>query len=60
MCNINKDIRKRQIIPHTGGPMSLSRRKHNLVFYTYIMLSFLIYYNFNFYTYITFVEHIEN
>ncbi|XP_068502538.1 uncharacterized protein [Phaseolus vulgaris] len=30
MCNKNRDIRKRQIIPHTGGAMSLSRRRNNL------------------------------
>ncbi|XP_068504507.1 uncharacterized protein [Phaseolus vulgaris] len=30
MCNRNRDIRKRQIIPHTGGAMSLSRRRNNL------------------------------
>ncbi|QCE11295.1 putative transposase [Vigna unguiculata] len=30
MCNRNKDIRKRQTIPHTGGAMSLSRRRDNL------------------------------
>ncbi|QCD99728.1 putative transposase [Vigna unguiculata] len=30
MCNRNKDIRKRQTIPDTGGGMSLSRRRDNL------------------------------
>ncbi|QCD89139.1 putative transposase [Vigna unguiculata] len=30
MGNRNRDIRKRQIIPHTGGAMSLSRRRENL------------------------------
>ncbi|XP_068488695.1 uncharacterized protein [Phaseolus vulgaris] len=30
MCNRNRDIRKRQVIPHTGGAMSLSRRRNNL------------------------------
>ncbi|XP_068502627.1 uncharacterized protein [Phaseolus vulgaris] len=30
MCNRNRDIRKRQIIPHNGHVMSLSRRRNNL------------------------------
>ncbi|XP_027922706.1 uncharacterized protein LOC114180591 [Vigna unguiculata] len=30
MGNRNRDIRKRQTIPHTGGAMSLSRRRENL------------------------------
>ncbi|QCD82429.1 putative transposase [Vigna unguiculata] len=30
MGNRNRDIRKRQSIPHMGGAMSLSRRRENL------------------------------
>ncbi|KAL2321267.1 hypothetical protein Fmac_030236 [Flemingia macrophylla] len=30
LCNRNREIRKRQTIPHTGGAMALSRRMDNL------------------------------
>ncbi|KAK7357023.1 hypothetical protein VNO80_16304 [Phaseolus coccineus] len=30
LCNRNRDIRKKQTIPHTGGAMPLSRRRDNL------------------------------
>ncbi|XP_020211100.1 uncharacterized protein LOC109795945 [Cajanus cajan] len=30
LCNRNREIRKRQTIPHTGGAMPLSRRRDNL------------------------------
>ncbi|KAL2337251.1 hypothetical protein Fmac_011697 [Flemingia macrophylla] len=30
LCNRNREIRKRQTIPHTGGAMALSRRRDNL------------------------------
>ncbi|QCE10863.1 hypothetical protein DEO72_LG10g2095 [Vigna unguiculata] len=30
LCKKNRDIRKRQSIPYTGGAMSLSRRRDNL------------------------------
>ncbi|XP_068475821.1 uncharacterized protein [Phaseolus vulgaris] len=30
LCNSNREIRKKQTIPHTGGAMALSRRRENL------------------------------
>ncbi|XP_068487046.1 uncharacterized protein [Phaseolus vulgaris] len=30
LCNRNREIRKKQTIPHTGGAMALSRRRDNL------------------------------
>jgi len=33
LCNRNKYIRKKQIIPHTIGAMSLSRRRDHLVIF---------------------------
>ena len=61
MCNRHRDIRKRQVIPHTGGAMSLSRRRNNLVFvYLYCALYFNILQFPPHYTYIIIVEHIEN
>ena len=60
MCNRNRDIRKRQIISHIGGAMSLSKRRNNLVFVgLYCALYFNILQFSPHYTYII-VEHIEN
>jgi len=43
MCNRNRDVRKRQIIPHSSA-MLLSKRRDNLVsFYWYFILNYDIF-----------------
>ena len=40
----NRDIKNTQTIPHTGGAMSLSRRRNNLVyFYLYLAPNYNIF-----------------
>jgi hypothetical protein len=30
-CNKNKEIRSKQVIPHTGGSKPLARKRHEMV-----------------------------